>query len=47
MGARWDQAPHVATRTRLSMAALLTRLLERVHIRELVRQARNLLLQIE
>ena len=27
MGARWDQAPHVATRTRLSMAALLARLL--------------------
>jgi hypothetical protein len=27
MGARWDQAPHVATRTRLSIAALLTRLL--------------------
>jgi hypothetical protein len=27
MGARWDQAPHVATTTRLSMAALLARLL--------------------
>jgi hypothetical protein len=27
MGARSDQAPHVATRTRLSMAALLARLL--------------------
>ena len=26
MGARWDQAPHLATRTRLSMAALLARL---------------------
>ena len=27
MGARWDQAPHVATRARLSMAALRARLL--------------------
>jgi len=41
-----DQAPHVATR--LSMAALLPRLLRKpAHIRELVRQARKLLLQIE
>ena len=43
-----DQAPHVATRTRLSMAALLARLLRNAaQIRELVRQARKLLLQIE
>src|SRR5215471_13217823 len=27
MGARWDQAPREATRTRLSMAAILARLL--------------------
>jgi len=48
MGARWDQALREATRTRLSMAVTLARLIaERAHIRELVRQARKLLLQIE
>jgi hypothetical protein len=47
MGARWDQAPREATRTRLSMAAILARLSRNARIRELVRQARKLLLQIE
>ena len=46
MGARSDQAPHVATRTRLSMAALLARLLRNARTFEnWCEQARKLLLQ--
>ena len=43
MGARWDQAPRELKHGRYTREAIA----ERAHIRELVRQARKLLLQIE